>query len=185
VLEERMAQEIWTIGHSTREIDAFVGLLEEWSIAMVADVRRFPGSKRHPQFNRDALERKLHRAQIGYHHFGSLGGRRHERTPGSPNTGWRVEAFNAYSEHMTTTEFREGLAGLVSVAHATRTAVMCSEALPWRCHRRIIADALIVGGWTVWNIMGPEKRERHTLAEFARVSETGLTYPAEPLFPAD
>jgi uncharacterized protein (DUF488 family) len=180
-----MAQEIWTIGHSTREIDAFVGLLEEWSIGMVADVRRFPGSKRHPQFNRDALESRLGLTRIGYHHFGSLGGRRHKRTPDSPNTGWRVEAFNAYADYMMTGEFQDGLTDLVSAAHTTRTAVMCAEAVPWRCHRRIIADAPIVGGWTVWNIMGPKSVERHGLTGFARITETGVTYPAEPLFPPD
>ncbi|AGA29985.1 DUF488 domain-containing protein [Singulisphaera acidiphila] len=180
-----MTREIWTIGHSTRKLDVFVGLLEEWSISQVADVRRFPGSQRHPQFNRDALEDKLKRVHIGYRHLGPLGGRRHQRNLDSPNNGWRVEAFNAYADYMTSAEFQDGLAALVSIAETYRTALMCSEAVPWRCHRRLIADALIVAGWTVWDIMGPSQVAQHWLTEFARISEAGLTYPAEPLFPPD
>ncbi|WP_406700378.1 DUF488 domain-containing protein [Singulisphaera sp. Ch08] len=168
-----MTREIWTIGHSTRGIGDFVGLLEAWSIDLVADVRRFPGSKRYPQFNRDALAAELTRAQINYRHFGSLGGRRHERKLNSPNTGWRVEAFNAYADFMSTGEFQDGLITLIAAAGTMRTAVMCSEAVPWRCHRRLIADALTVAGWTVWDILGAKQAEPHRLTEFARISERG------------
>lgn len=178
-----MTAEIWTIGHSTREFGDFFGLLEESSIRLVADVRRFPGSRRHPQFNRDAMAESLQRSGIGYRHLEALGGRRHHRNLDSPNQGWRVEAFNAYADYMTSTEFQAGLADLVAVAGTYQTTVLCSEALPWRCHRRLIADALAVAGWTVWNILGSNQVERHRLTEFARVTETRLTYPAEPLFP--
>lgn len=179
-----MTQEIWTIGHSTRTIESFLELLEASAIERLSDVRRFPGSKRHPQFNREALQNSLSRLRIGYSHAAALGGRRHERIPESPNNGWRVEAFNAYADWMTTTEFQTSLAELAAIARTQRTALMCSEAVPWRCHRRLIADALTIRGWTVHHIIGPNRLERHTLTDFARVTEAGLTYPAEPLFPS-
>jgi uncharacterized protein (DUF488 family) len=178
-----MPGEIWTIGHSTRDLEPFLELLLGSSIHMVADVRRFPGSRRHPHFNREALAEALNRVGIGYRHFGSLGGRRNERAPGSPNTGWRVEAFNAFADFMATPEFAAELEALMAEAEQSRTVIMCSEAVPWRCHRRLISDALIVRDWTVWDIMGPKKLEKHDLTNFARVSEGRLTYPAEPLFP--
>ena len=156
-----MPPEIWTIGHSTRDFDKFAGLLAESSIALVADVRQFPGSKRYPQFGREALEEALGRVGIGYRHFGDLGGRRSARTPGSPNTAWRVEAFNAYADYMATPPFLAALDALIGGAATSRTAIMCSEAVPWRCHRRLIADALHVRGWTVRDIMGPGKVEPH------------------------
>lgn len=176
-----MIRTIWTVGHSTRAPEAFVALLAESSIALVADVRRFPGSRRHPQFNREALEDGLGRAGIAYRHLPELGGRRSRRAAGSPNTAWRVEAFNAFADHMATPEFEAGLSELVARAGATRATIMCSEALPWRCHRRLIADALIVRGWTVWDILRPGKVEPHPLTPFARVEGQRLTYPAQPL----
>jgi uncharacterized protein (DUF488 family) len=178
-------REIWTVGHSNRDWESFLGLLAGSGIALVADVRRFPGSRRHPHFNREALEAELPRAGIAYRHFGSLGGRRGRRAPGSPNTGWRVEAFNAFADYMDTPEFLEGLGALTACASTARAAVMCSEAVPWRCHRRLIADALIVRGWTVWDIMSAKKVDRHALTEFARVSVDRLTYPADPPFGGD
>jgi uncharacterized protein (DUF488 family) len=176
-----MTRAIWTVGHSTRALEAFVALLAESSIALVADVRRFPGSRRHPQFNREALEAGLGRAGIAYRHLPELGGRRSRRAPGSPNTAWRVEAFNAFADYMATPEFEAGLSELIARAGATRAAILCSEALPWRCHRRLIADALIVRGWTVRDIVRPGKVEPHPLTPFARVAGHRLTYPAEPL----
>ena len=180
-----MNREIWTIGHSTRALEAFIALLAESSIGLVADVRRFPGSRRHPQFGREALEAGLNVAGIAYLHLPDLGGRRTRRDPDSPNTAWRVEPFNAYADHMSTPEFESALARLLAGAEASRTAILCSESLPWRCHRRLIADALIVRGWTVHDIFGPGKVEPHALTPFARVAGQRLTYPAEPLFPPD
>jgi uncharacterized protein (DUF488 family) len=177
-----MASAIWTLGHSTRDWDAFVSLLAESSIERLADVRRFPGSRRHPQFNREALADGLSRAGMTYRHFAALGGRRSERLAGSPNTAWRVEAFNAFADHMASPEFIEALDELAAWAAPARAALMCSEALPWRCHRRLIADALIVRGWTVWDIIGPGKVEPHALTDLARVRDGRLTYPAAPLF---
>lgn len=176
-----MPQTIWTIGHSTHTIEDFLDLLAGSSIELVADVRRFPGSKRFPQFNREGFESSLSRAGMGYRHYPELGGRRDQRAPGSPNTAWRVEAFNAYADHMATPEFAKALDDLITHASASKTAVMCSEAVPWRCHRRLIADALVVRGWDVRDIIGPRKVEPHGLTEFARVEGERITYPAEPL----
>ncbi len=180
-----MAGEIWTIGHSTRDLETFAGLLAGPAIGLVADVRRFPGSRRHPHFNREAMEAELGRFGIAYRHFGDLGGRRSKRRPDSPNTGWRVEAFNAFADYMDSAEFEAALDDLIACAGRSRTAIMCSEALPWRCHRRLIADAMVVRGWTVLDIIGPGKVEPHALTVFARVRDGRLSYPAEPLFEPD
>lgn len=180
-----MAREIWTIGHSTRELPVFLALLAENSVELLADVRRFPGSRRHPQYGEQALCDALKERGIAYEHIGALGGRRSQRLPGSPNTGWRVKAFNAYADYMAMPEFQEALASLIAHAESRRTAIMCSEAVPWRCHRRLIADALTVRGWTVHDILGAGKVGPHRLTDFARVEGTSLTYPADPLFRAD
>jgi len=148
----------------------------------VADVRRSPGSRKHPQFNGANLEGSLREAGIGYRHFPDLGGRRKKRADGSPNTAWRVEAFNAYADHMQTAEFRQALAELEVGAQDTPTTIMCAEALPWRCHRRLIADALAARGWTVFDIFRAGKARQHDLPEFAKVVEGEVTYPGETLF---
>ena len=179
-----MAGPIWTIGHSNRDMATFAGLLTGASIEAVADVRRFPGSRLHPHFNRDALDAELGRLGIAYAHYADLGGRRGRPRPGSPNAGWRVEAFNAFADAMDTPEFEAALADLIARSEASRTAIMCSEAVPWRCHRRLIADALTVRGWTVLDIIGPGPAKPHALTDFARVTDGRLTYPAEPLFEA-
>jgi uncharacterized protein (DUF488 family) len=178
-----MAATIWTIGHSNREIGAFLELLAAAGIEAVADVRRFPGSRLHPQFGSAALARELSAAGIAYQHFPALGGRRGKPAPDSPNTAWQVEAFGAYADYMAQPEFAAGLAALIELAESQRTAMMCSEAVPWRCHRRLIADALIVRGWAVLDIMGPNQIKPHPLTPFARVRGWQLTYPAETLFP--
>jgi uncharacterized protein (DUF488 family) len=174
-----MALEIWTVGHSTRDLGAFVECLLGPAIAVVADVRRFPGSRRHPQYDAAALAEALRRAGIAYRHFGDLGGRRGRRAPGSPNTAWRVEAFNAFADHMATPAFESALAELIACADGAPTAVMCAEAMPWRCHRRLIADALSVRGWTVRDILGPGQIKPHSLTAFARVANGRISYPAE------
>ncbi|MBX6315344.1 MAG: DUF488 domain-containing protein [Isosphaeraceae bacterium] len=180
-------REIWTIGHSNRDLAAFLDLLRGEGIEQVADVRRFPGSRLHPQFGRDALSASLEAAGIAYRHFGDLGGRRGRPRPDSPNSGWRVEAFNAYADYMATAAFVAALEQLIALAERRRTAILCAEALPWRCHRRLIADALHVRGWMVWDILGPGQRGRHTMTAFARVLPDGkLIYPGPPtLFEAE
>ncbi len=180
-----MARTIWTIGHSNHPLERFLGLLEGVSIRALADVRRFPGSRRHPHFNADALAQSLAERGIAYHHIPAMGGRRSARLEGSPNTGWRVQAFNAFADHMTTREFLDALASLENTAAELPTAIMCSEAMPWQCHRRLIADALSVRGWSVLDIMAAGKTTPHKPTEFLRVDGTQLTYPAEPLFAPD
>ena len=173
---------LYTIGHSNRSLEDFLSLLQGESIERLVDVRRFPGSRRHPQFGQDALAKSLVEAGIAYRHVPELGGRRSKRLENSPNTAWEVEAFNAYADHMQSEEFETGLAALVEEARAARTAIMCSEAMPWQCHRRLIADALLARGWTVLDILGPRSTRPHKLTSFAVVDGTQVTYPAQTLF---
>ncbi|GAC1464336.1 MAG: DUF488 domain-containing protein [Isosphaeraceae bacterium] len=180
-----MSATLWTIGHSTRELADFVGLLAESSIELVADVRRFPGSARYPHFNAEELALSLEAVGVVYRHYEDLGGRRGKREKGSPNTGWRVEAFNAFADFMATPPFASALDDLTSRALELRTVVMCSEAVPWRCHRRLIADALTARGWLVQDILGRGKVKPHVLTDFVRFEGERITYPAEPLFPEE
>lgn len=173
-----MTPTIWTVGHSNKAIEEFLSLLKSQSIDLVADIRRFPGSKRHPHFGGSELEASLAAEGIGYRHFAGLGGRRGKAAPDSPNVGWRVAAFNAFADHMTSSEFREDLDALISQSRERRAAIMCSEALPWRCHRRLIADALVARGWTVLDIIGTSKPKPHVLTPFAQVVDDRLIYPA-------
>ena len=180
-----MAREIWTIGHSNRSFDELRDLLQTHAIEQLADVRRFPASRAHPHFNREALAASLAAAGIAYEHFAALGGRRSKRPPDSPNVGWRVDAFNRYADYMATPDFAAALEALAAFARRRPTAIMCSEAVPWRCHRRLIADAFIVRGWKVFDIISRSPAKPHVLTPFARLSEGALTYPAEenlPLF---
>lgn len=151
-------------------------------IELLADVRRFPASRRHPQFNREALIESLADAGIAYEHFPGLGGRRSARLEDSPNNAWRVKAFNAYADHLQSAEFQGDFDRLVDMAKGKRTAIMCAEALPHQCHRRIIADALVARGWTVKHLLSPKRIEDHKLPEFARVQGEQVTYPQETLF---
>lgn len=169
---------IWTVGHSNRSAEDFLALLEAAGIEQVADVRRFPASRRQPHVAAEALRASLGEAGIAYVHLPALGGRRGTPAEGSPNTGWRVASFAAYADHMATEAFHEGLETLEGLASERRTAMMCSEAVPWRCHRRLIADALLVRGWEVLDILGPGRAEPHALTPFARLEGGALTYPA-------
>lgn len=172
---------IWTVGHSTRAFDELVELLRGAGVTGLADVRRFPASRRHPQFNRGALERDLPAAGIAYAWFGdTLGGRMPARLSPeqSPNAAWQVAAFRHYADAMATPAFQAGLAALERFAAAQPTAVMCAERLWWSCHRRLLADALLVRGWTVEHLLDPGARHTHVLTEFARVRDGELTYPA-------
>lgn len=172
-----MAPAIWTIGHSTRPLDAFIDLLKGHGVQRIADVRAFPFSPRHPHFNGAALQASLREAEIQYDHFPLLGGRR-KTSPNSINLGWRNQSFRGYADYMQTQPFREGLSHLMSTSTDLRTAIMCAEAVPWRCHRSLIADALISQGWEVWDIMQPRKANLHALSPMARLEEGRLVYPA-------
>lgn len=173
-----MPHELWTIGHSNRSIDELLSLLAGAKIELLADVRRYPGSRTHPHFNREGLEQSLREQEIDYRHLEDLGGRRSTRLADSPNTAWRVDSFNRYADYMTTAQFANGLDELMELAENRRTAIMCSEAVPWRCHRRLIADAMIVRGWSVYDIMGSGPAKPHAMTEFARWREGQLSYPA-------
>ncbi len=171
------APTIWTIGHSTRTIDEFIHVLEAYGIEALVDVRRFPGSRRLPQFGSDALKRSLEDAGIVYEWLPSLGGRRRP-SPDSPNTGWRNDSFRAYADHIASEEFAEGLTELLSVAGGMRTAIMCAEVLWWRCHRRLIADVLLAQGYHVVHIRDAEHSEAHRLTSPARLVDGVLSYAA-------
>lgn len=168
---------VYTIGHSTRSAQELLGLLQEADVRLVADVRAFPSSRRHPQFNRPALAEYLRAAGIGYEHMPGLGGRR-SPVADSPNGGWHETAFQGYADHMAAPEFQRALAGLEAAARETPTAIMCAEAVWWRCHRRLIADALVVRGWRVEHLGIGEGRAGHELTGFAVVGpDCELTYP--------
>ena len=170
-------QQIWTIGHSTQAWPGFVALLQRVNIEALADVRRFPASRRHPQFNGPAMQTALADVGIAYRHFEALGGRRHSTAVGSPNTAWRVDAFNAYADHTASPEFQVAVNELESLASKKHTAIMCAEALPWQCHRRVLADVLIARGWEVFDIFPDGKVKPHALTEFARIEGERVTYP--------
>lgn len=182
---------LWTIGHSTRSIDTFISLLKENGIKLVADVRMFPGSKRYPQFGREALKDSLGKAGIGYEHFAELGGRRKAK-PDSKNTAWRNEAFRGYADYMETDEFRKGIERLLEFAEQkgptalpaspTRSvagvAIMCAEAVWWRCHRSLISDYLTARGVEVVHILSENKTEPHPFTSAARIVNGELSYAA-------
>jgi uncharacterized protein (DUF488 family) len=168
---------VYTIGHSTRSAKELLELLAGSSVQLVADVRAFPSSRRHPQFNRGALTEWLGEAGIAYRHLPGLGGRR-EPVPGSPNGGWQDRAFQGYADHMRTREFQAALAELETAARGSASAIMCAEAAWWRCHRRLIADALVVRGWRVEHLGIGKSVAVHKLTEFALVGAGGIiTYP--------
>lgn len=169
---------IWTIGHSTRTLDEFIAMLKSFQIECVADIRSFPGSRKYPQFNNEALEISLPQYNIRYFHLKNLGGRR-KAYPDSKNTAWRYVAFRGYADYMETGEFREGIQQLEKIAMQQRTAFMCSEAVWWRCHRSMVSDYLKVNGWTVMHIMGIGKDEEHPYTSPARIVEGKLVYDNE------
>jgi uncharacterized protein (DUF488 family) len=166
---------LWTIGHSTRTFDDFLALLQRADIEALADVRRFPGSRRLPHFGQDALSQALAQAGVVYEHVAELGGRRQARKD-SPNTAWRDPAFRGYADYMMTDAFRAGIARLLGLAEQKRTAIMCAEALWWQCHRGLIADHLKAGGHDVLHILGPGKIEPHPFTSAARIVDEALSY---------
>jgi uncharacterized protein (DUF488 family) len=172
---------IWTIGHSTRTIDEFISLLKGNEIDLLVDVRTWPGSKRHPQFNKEALAASLEASGIHYQHFPELGGKR-KSTPDSRNTAWRNTSFRGYADYMETDQFQKGIQRLVDVAgEAGPTAMMCAEAVWWRCHRSLIADYLKARGVEVVHILGANKIEPHPYTSAARILNGRLSYEADSL----
>jgi uncharacterized protein (DUF488 family) len=170
-----MTLKVWTVGHSTRPLKDFLEVLAEYRIELVADVRRFPGSRSQPQYQQPALESTLHGTGIGYIWLPGLGGRRRPVSD-SPNTGWRHPAFRGYADHMASEEFATGLFELLTVAGGLRTAVMCAEILWWRCHRRMIADVLVSLGAHVIHIVDAKTAQAHRLAAPARLVGGVLSY---------
>ncbi len=171
-----MVARIWTIGHSTREIDNFISALEENGIKLIVDVRKLPGSKRYPQFNKDALAQSLAEREIRYEHFPELGGRRKSKKD-SQNTAWRNASFRGYADYMETGEFRKGVERLVVLAKELGPgAIMCAEAVWWRCHRALISDYLKARGIEVMHIVDANRIEPHPFTSAAQIVNGELSY---------
>lgn len=168
--------DLFTVGHSTRPIDEFLALLVEHRIARVVDVRTIPRSRHNPQFNQDALPPALERAGVVYTHLPALGGLRHARKD-SLNTAWKNVSFRGFADYMATPEFDRALEELIAVAAVERVAIVCAEAVPWRCHRSLIADALTARGLEVTHIVGPGRSQPHSMTSFAHVEGSRVTYP--------
>jgi uncharacterized protein (DUF488 family) len=172
---------IWTIGHSTRTLEELVEMLHSFKIETVIDIRSYPGSRRYPQFNKEALEISMPENGFQYEHLRDLGGRR-KVNPDSKNTAWRHEAFRGYADYMETDSFKEGIKNLELIAKKSRTAYMCSEAVWWRCHRSMVSDYLKVRGWKVWHIMAVGKEQEHPYTAPAKIFDGELSYEkGEPL----
>ena len=169
---------VMTIGHSTRTLEEFIDLLQTHGASCVVDVRTVPRSRHNPQFNKASLPRPLKKAGLGYVHLPGLGGLRHAKRD-SLNVGWRNASFRGYADYMQTPEFAQSLDELVQLANQGQIVLMCAEAVPWRCHRSLIADALLVRGIRTEDIMSPTRRQVHTLTPFAKAQGAAITYPAE------
>lgn len=169
---------VYTVGHSTRTLEEFVELLRAYGIKRLVDVRTVPRSRHNPQFNRETLGTFLRNRRIGYRHFKALGGLRHARRD-SPNTGWHNLSFRGFADYMQSAEFGEAIEGLVELAREKPTAIMCAEAVPWRCHRSLIGDALVVRGIEVIDVYSLTNSKPHTLTPMAEVSGNRLWYPAQ------
>jgi uncharacterized protein (DUF488 family) len=167
---------VLTVGHSNRPLEEFLRLLQAHGVTLVVDVRKMPGSRLNPQFGRDTFPQALHQASIGYVHMSGLGGLRRRR-PDSPNTGWKNASFQGYADYMLTPEFESSLQELLKRAAERRVALMCAEAVPWRCHRSLIADALVARGVAVEHIFGASRTQAHVLRPWASVQGTRIIYP--------
>ena len=167
---------IYTIGHSTRTFEEFLAMLQAFQIELLVDVRTVPKSRHVPQFNSEILERSLSEHKIGHIHLAELGGLRHAKKD-SINLGWKNRSFRGYADYMQTTDFESGVERLIDLAKEKTAAIMCAEAVPWRCHRSLIGDALLVRGIKVIDIMDEKTSRPHTLTSFAHVSGQTITYP--------
>lgn len=175
---------VFTVGHSTRTLGEFVELLRAHGVTQLVDVRTVPRSRHNPQFNQETLPPALQDAGIGYVHLPGLGGLRHTRAD-SPNKAWRNASFRGFADYMQTPEFEAGLAQLLDLAPRGQIVLMCAEAVPWRCHRSLIADALAARGIAVEHITGPGHRRPHSLTPWAHVEGKHVTYPAEQNMPLE
>jgi uncharacterized protein (DUF488 family) len=175
VSDDHALTRVWTVGHSTRSADEFNQILLAHQIESLVDVRSFPGSRRYPHFNRAELAQNLKAAGIRYSHLPELGGRRRP-SPGSKNTAWQNASFRAYADHLDTAEFKKGIDELLKLAREGPTAVMCAEALWWRCHRSLISDFLKANGVEVIHILSAEKTESHPYTSAARIVDGRLSY---------
>src|SRR5215467_4018368 len=169
---------IFTLGHSTLPIERFVAVLQAYGIERLADIRTIPRSRHNPQFNDTTLANSLRAQHLDYVHLRALGGLRHARKD-SPNTGWRNESFRGFADYMQTEEFESALEALIRMGKEKRLAIMCAEAVPWRCHRSLVADALSVRGVPVIEILSETNYRTHTLTPFAHVEGTRISYPPE------
>ena len=174
-MPKTIINKVLTVGHSTRSFGELLALLKAYGVNQLVDVRSIPRSRHNPQFNKTVLGPKLRARGLGYRHMPGLGGLRHARKD-SLNTGWRNASFRGYADYMQTAEFARNLKKLITIAKKKRTAIMCAEALPWRCHRSLIADALTVRGVPVIHIFGPTNSREHELTSFARVRGGRITY---------
>jgi uncharacterized protein (DUF488 family) len=171
---------VLTIGHSTRMLEEFIVLLQAHGATRIVDVRTVPRSRHNPQFNKTLLPSSLEKAGLGYVHLPGLGGLRHAQ-PDSVNVGWRNASFRGYADYMQTPEFEQSLDELIQLANQERIVLMCAEAVPWRCHRSLIGDALLIRGVRTEDIMSATRRQVHALTPIAKVRGTTITYPAEDL----
>ena len=176
------ALDVFTMGFSNRSWEDTVEILANHHMQRLVDIRTLPGSRRTPQFNLENLEQKLPEAGVEYLHLKSLGGLRKPIKDSTLNAAWKNDGFRAYADYMQSAEFQVALAELMAAAKTTPTAIMCSEALPQKCHRRIISDALVVHGWQVRHLLSPKRIDDHPLTPFAHVEGETITYPAETLF---
>lgn len=170
---------IYTVGHSTRKLPAFLELLHGYGIKQLVDVRTIPRSRKNPQFNAESLPQALRKAHVQYTHVAALGGLRRAARD-SVNTGWRNASFRGFADYMRGAEFAKGLERLIVLSSEGPAAIMCAEAVPWRCHRSLIADALIVRGIHVKHILSASQVREHTLTSFAEVKEGRISYPQSP-----
>lgn len=171
---------IFTIGHSTRSTREFIKILKAFDIDLLVDIRHYPGSRYCPQFGKARLRQNLKRHNIGYHHLESLGGRRRALKHSEINNGWRSAQFRGYADYMQTREFKEGLKELMSLSKGCNVVMMCSEAVPWRCHRSMVGDALLIYGYKVIDIFSEKIARPHFLISFAKISGKKITYPEDP-----
>jgi uncharacterized protein (DUF488 family) len=170
------APTVLTIGHSTRALEFFIRMLKAHEVTMVVDIRTIPRSRHNPQFNKETLPEKLKAAGIEYMHIPGLGGLRRPRQD-SPNAGWKNASFRGFADHMQTEEFKDNLKTLINLAGQERCTLMCAEAVPWRCHRSLIADALVIRGIKVEHITSLSRTQPHKLTPFASVKDLHITYP--------
>ncbi len=168
---------LYTIGHSTHTTREFIRILKSFGITLLVDIRHYPGSRYCPQFGKSRLKRNLLRNKIDYVHLVDLGGRRRPDKESDLNAGWRSPQFKGYADYMQTAEYESSLKELMKLARKNKAAIMCSEAVPWRCHRSLVSDSLIAKGWKIFDIYAEEKSKEHKLTSFAKITHGHVIYP--------